>query len=649
MALKIKNSMSWLDLKTWLTRYREVIVGSYIDNIYWGGGSKFIFKLRPLKGDVKFLIVEPGRRIHFTRYRFEKIAITGEITALRRRIRGRRIEDAEMLGLERIIKLKLRNRSLIVELLPRGIMAVLDGEGVVEFSTEYREMRDRSILKGLKYEPPPSRSLSVGGVGVEEFYTLCGRGKDLVRGLVLGLGLPSEVAEEAVYRAGVDKRLKPKELDEEEVVRLLGKVKEVEEEALRGRGFIVKKGDSLLTVTPFKPGFVEGEYEVLEYSEFNDALDDYFHSLELYAPKVGEPGELEKLKKAIRDQERILEEVLERSKNLRRIGEELLSKPDKYFYLQECADRLLRNKDAKCLEVLKVKFMDRKKGVLKVEFQGVELEFYTGDTIYKVASRLHSNAKKLEEKAEKVKKAIEELKRKIVEEEASAKERIISWKVKRRPINWYERYHWIICDDGTLIIGGRDRHQNDAIVKKYLGEEDVFVHADIRGAPAVIIKCKGRPSESSLREAAILAASYSKAWRERIGSVDVFWVYGRQVSKSPPPGEYLAKGSFMIYGRKNYLRNVELKLALGVEVFEEGYVRIIVGSEDNVSKKTKYYFLLSPGETSKEELANRIKKILSERVEESLKPLMKSVSIEEILSKIPGPSRIIGVSGALKW
>ncbi len=48
------------------------------------------------------------------------------------------------------------------------------------------------------------------------------------------------------------------------------------------------------------------------------------------------------------------------------------------------------------------------------------------------------------------------------------------------------------------------------------------------------------------------------------GSADAYWVYGDQVKKSAPTGEYLPRGSFFIDGKKNLVRHVKVELSVGV-------------------------------------------------------------------------------------
>ena len=55
---------------------------------------------------------------------------------------------------------------------------------------------------------------------------------------------------------------------------------------------------------------------------------------------------------------------------------------------------------------------------------------------------------------------------------------------------------------------------------------------------------------------------HSGAWETKIVP-SAWWVYGEQVSKSAPTGEYLPTGSFMIRGRKNFLPPTQLVLGFG--------------------------------------------------------------------------------------
>ena len=57
----------------------------------------------------------------------------------------------------------------------------------------------------------------------------------------------------------------------------------------------------------------------------------------------------------------------------------------------------------------------------------------------------------------------------------------------RKPM-WFERFHWFLTSEGILVLGGRDMHQNEALVKRFLRDGDAYLHADIHGAPTCIVR-----------------------------------------------------------------------------------------------------------------------------------------------------------------
>ena len=86
---------------------------------------------------------------------------------------------------------------------------------------------------------------------------------------------------------------------------------------------------------------------------------------------------------------------------------------------------------------------------------------------------------------------------------------------------------------------------NEVLIKKHTQHEEAVFHADIVGAPFVVVKTDGKaPSEECLREAGEFAAAFSRGWRENFGAVDVYWVKPSQLSKTGPSGESVGHGAF---------------------------------------------------------------------------------------------------------
>eukprot|EP00607_Mallomonas_marina_P003575 CAMPEP_0182438804 /NCGR_PEP_ID=MMETSP1167-20130531/86030_1 /TAXON_ID=2988 /ORGANISM="Mallomonas Sp, Strain CCMP3275" /LENGTH=177 /DNA_ID=CAMNT_0024632323 /DNA_START=537 /DNA_END=1067 /DNA_ORIENTATION=- len=55
----------------------------------------------------------------------------------------------------------------------------------------------------------------------------------------------------------------------------------------------------------------------------------------------------------------------------------------------------------------------------------------------------------------------------------------------------------------------------------------------------------------------------SGAWSAKVVT-SAWWVWGTQVTKTAPTGEYVSTGAFMIYGKKNYLAPTALEMGFGI-------------------------------------------------------------------------------------
>ncbi|KAL8805995.1 MAG: hypothetical protein Q9182_001652 [Xanthomendoza sp. 2 TL-2023] len=165
-------------------------------------------------------------------------------------------------------------------------------------------------------------------------------------------------------------------------------------------------------------------------------------------------------------------------------------------------------------------------------------------------------------------KALKSTERKV---NADLKKSLQQEKQVLRPVRkqlWFEKFLYFISSEGYLVLGGKDAQQNEIIYKRYLEKGDVYVHADLQGATAVIVKNKpGRSDDplppSTLSQAGSFTVATSSAWDSK-AVMSAWWVRPEQVSKSAPTGDYLPMGSFSIQGEKTFLPPAQLLLGFGV-------------------------------------------------------------------------------------
>ncbi len=242
------------------------------------------------------------------------------------------------------------------------------------------------------------------------------------------------------------------------------------------------------------------------------------------------------------------------------------------------------------------------------------------------AGEYFEKAKKFKKKVEGIKEIIESQKKKL---EQLQKERGLQLeklkkieKKTKEEKKWYEKFHWFYSSDGFLVIAGKDATSNEIVVKKHAEKNDLVLHAEIPGSPFAVIKSDGREiPETTIREAAIECAAYSKAWKLGIFP-EVFYVKPEQVTKKAPSGEYIAKGAFMIYGKKSFVKGIEMKVAIGIK---EG--KIIGGPVSAIKTVAEKFVAVVPGDVKKSELAKKIQKVIGGE-------------IDDIIISLPGDGRI---------
>jgi predicted ribosome quality control (RQC) complex YloA/Tae2 family protein len=239
-----------------------------------------------------------------------------------------------------------------------------------------------------------------------------------------------------------------------------------------------------------------------------------------------------------------------------------------------------------------------------------------------ITKSIHENAAMYYEKAKQIRKKIEGLEKAIADSEKELENALAEEKKKKEAVKikrekkWYEKFHWFFTSNGRLAIGGKDAKQNDIVFAKYMEDNDLFFHADIQGASAVILKDGINAIDEELQETAQFAASFSNAWKNGNASVDVYAVRKEQLSKHATGG-YIPAGGFAIAGERRWFRNTQLGLKIGVG--QQG-LEILPAI---AKRKLENEIFLIPAKTGKEkgELAKGLAKRFGVSVDELLQIL----------------------------
>jgi hypothetical protein len=267
--------------------------------------------------------------------------------------------------------------------------------------------------------------------------------------------------------------------------------------------------------------------------------------------------------------------------------------------------------------------------------------------LFEDAGHFYERSKRAKQKMEGAKAALEETRKKLMETESKIKkvealehitpiqqeEEFAKRKVKHK--EWFEKFRWFTSSDGFLVVAGKDAVSNEVLIKKHTDPHDIVFHADIVGAPFVVIKTDGKtPSDQCLREAGEFAAAFSKGWREGFGSMDVYWVNPEQLGKGGASGKYVSRGGFVVSGKRNWMRNVPIRIAIGVSI-EDSELRLTGGPIDAVKARTNEYVTIVPGQQKGKELVKHVLKALAAKTPKSQREKVVKVSVEEIREFIP--------------
>jgi hypothetical protein len=182
-------------------------------------------------------------------------------------------------------------------------------------------------------------------------------------------------------------------------------------------------------------------------------------------------------------------------------------------------------------------------------------------------------------------------------------------------------------------VAGKSAAQNEELIKKRVGPEDLVCHADIHGAAFVVIKAeKGKIGERAKKEGAQFAACFSKAWSAGLGTVDVFCVRPEQLSKEPG----LPKGAFAVSGQRMWFKEMEVRLTIGIVLDRKaGTALAIAGPVMAVKARTNYFVTIQPGQKQATELAKEIKRQILAKAMPEDKYLIEKVDINDIVQFIP--------------
>ena len=653
--------LSSIELRYLVNEIRSRIISSssgyYVSNINAITRSSLFLKLHhPMQEDIMFVLSTRG--IWITRLKFKPVEENNSLESVaQKELERSKLELIEQIGSERIVSLKFRHpdgkvRIVVGEFFGDGNLIICNENMQIIAILNPIHVRHRTLSVGLRYVYPPARGVDVFNITLDQMLSLRDGAKnlDVLRWIGRNISMPKKFVEEVINRASIEVDKHAAQLSDDEVSKIYNTIKNIINEVSTGgknhEPIVILLDDKpqealpIITQEAAAASKLIKKNNIKKVASYMEAVDEVLSNEIMDIGRNSRTVELDRqiavLEHDFEELNKAKETVLKKAAAIRKLAGELMALS--YRGSDVIADLLAANSASLVTE----------KGIQYIEVAGEQVKMQP--SLAKASSMLFARAKEME----RGNASIEEARGKILaqigklrsETAAIHRKVIVKEQISRE---WYERYRWFITTDGLLVIGGRDASSNSALIRKHLTEHDIVFHAEVHGSPFFIIKNAAAFAadqegtiNSSLHEVAQATISFSRAWKDGLSSADAYWVMAEQVKKGAPTGQFLPKGSFVIEGKRNYIKGVELRLAIGIMQLNNRET-LLCGPEEAVKKRSIFYTVLLQGGVDPMNAAKKVKsefvKIAGEntKIAESI----KHVSLDEFVRALPtGQSRL---------
>lgn len=569
--------VSGLEMRV-LTREISKLSGSYVSSIHSLGDSQ-VFRMKNPEGEAD-LVISPTFGAWITARPAH--GVTNEFTtSLRQELLRLRLDSVTQLGLDRVLFFRFsggeREVQLVLELMPPGNIVLMRPDGMVISALREFKGQHRTVAAGRTYLPPPQNRTSLEDVDAATLAELLSKERTAGKAVGRGLSLPRRYVDEILSKASVPQE-EPTPLPEgkvEEIAEVVGRLLSSLEHPVPS---VVESpaGLELMIVEP-------AHGTVVETAEtLSELMDKSFAHALIEAGDRSEPEQQER-------------EAKEMEVTLKRLDDQMEGLRKKAASMRQLAAEVGGSgSPEEAVGAIQKAAVD----------SALRKRLESQSSTAAMSSSLFDEAKAAEAEVRRIQQAAETLQSRLKRTKKVAPKSTVRLVVRQRK-EWYEKFRWFFTSEGKLAVGGRDAQSNTILVKKHMEEGDVAYHADLFGSPFFILKGGAAQTAAEIRQLGQATASFSSAWKSGLAAADAYWVLPDQVSGSAPSGEYLARGSFAIKGKKNFVTKNPIELAVGID----SGGRVASGPEEALMTYSQAYLVLVP---SREKSSDTAKKVFVE-------------------------------------
>ena len=673
-----------------IVRELRTMVGVRARKAYQPHYEQVVLRLNPKGKPPIDLVIVRGKRLYMSR-RDRPMPNNPSPFAmlLRKHLGNSRLVAVEQVGFDRVLILTFEHGGgrlkLVIELFRDGNVLLLDDEDVIIQPLTHVKYASRSLKRGEQYIPPPE-TVDPRGLDRAELDTILDESNhSMIRTLAARVNLGRIYGNAVCTAAGIGLDEPADSLDDEQRQALSDAMTGLLEELSEGEGSYLwfEDSDGLMAwkaaedpvsidsassgISEFSPielPFMDSSMQV-DIENLSAAYDAVFGAHDAIAyirreeEKLAAVGEDEEEQRAKLDRRALQQRsAIERFES-QAILTQVLAKSiqDNWTHVDDLLSQvnsLIENEDWQALDrkVEDVAWIDRvdpaKRTILarlpdEDNEPGASVTLAVEKSVHQNAQTYFEQARTLKDKAKGAKAALERTETQATKEQAKRAKEAAAGRVrlaKRSKRFWFEKHRWGILSDGRMIVGGRDAKGNDTVVRKYLRSTDLYIHADLHGAPSCSLRLRDglevdpnpigfRPEGVAslkisqefadgledaqnlpagiIEEGAQLAIAWSRAWGSGGAAATAFHARPAQVSKQTESGESIGRGAFVVRGQRTWYRDVPMEIAIGFATINNIPIPVS-GTAAGVSKICQRWALIKPGREKKETIANRIAK-----------------------------------------
>ena len=671
----MKKAMSGFDLRV-MARELDALKGAYVKKAYMPHYEQIVLRVNPKAADQRDIVFVRGARI-YTSTRDRPMPMTPPPFAmvLRKHLRNARLTGVQQVGFDRVLAFSFDTKNgqltLYVEVFRDGNIILVDQDGIIIQPLTHASYAGRTLKKGVPYTPPPEAMDPYALDETSLTALLDESDRDLVSTLGGKANLGATHANAVCALAGLEPNSATSDADPSKLFQALTTL--LKELDTSKEGYLLFKpldddpaeweahlstlehpkqhlwlSDRALEATPILLPQHDGMTHV-SFPSLCETIDVWkgahdAHALqrreeerfEQAGPGRGQSTEVEKLERRKAQQEKALGGFSDKIEKQQRLGHLIQQHWNHVEGLLEQTKQAVERdgwstvrKAIKSIPwIVSAVPADRTITVLlpddEHEAKGPQVMLELDATVHQNAQRYFESARKQKNKTSGAVEALAETERKLKRARKNEAKQKASGKLnrmKRSKRMWFEQHRWGMIEGGHLLVGGKDAKGNDAVVKKHLSNDDMYLHADLHGAPSCSLRAsqgfaleERRPAhlpsdipayrlvdkledptldEKKLQQAAALALSWSRAWNGGGAHGTVYSVKPAQVSKSAQTGEFVGKGAFVIRGQRTWYKDMDVRIGIGI-IAVNGVPMVVSGTPTHILTTVSYTHLTLP-------------------------------------------------------